>query len=115
MSTPLGFALSSCHFEIDLALPVILVALGGLLLIRGASESAIVNTIMVLIKLGVLPLAGDDGDPPDGDAPWHRRDGGGNGGGAQIAQPPSLVVAASGFAKMRSILARRCDQSGVAG
>lgn len=35
---------------------VILVALCGLLLIRGASESAIVNTIMVLIKLGVLLL-----------------------------------------------------------
>lgn len=35
---------------------VILVVLCGLLLIRGASESAIVNTVMVLIKLGVLLL-----------------------------------------------------------
>ncbi|MEP9393538.1 amino acid permease [Gordonia sp. VNK1] len=35
---------------------IILVILCGLLLIRGASESAVVNTIMVLIKLGVLLL-----------------------------------------------------------
>lgn len=35
---------------------VVLVALCALLLIRGASESAVVNTIMVLIKLGVLAL-----------------------------------------------------------
>ncbi|MDY6809282.1 MAG: amino acid permease [Actinomycetota bacterium] len=35
---------------------VILVVLCGLLLIRGASESAMVNTVMVLIKLGVLLL-----------------------------------------------------------
>jgi amino acid transporter len=35
---------------------VILVALCAMLLIRGASESATVNTIMVLIKLGVLVM-----------------------------------------------------------
>ena len=35
---------------------VILILLCALLLIRGASESALVNTIMVLIKLGVLLL-----------------------------------------------------------
>lgn len=35
---------------------VILVFLCGALLIRGASESALVNTVMVLIKLGVLLL-----------------------------------------------------------
>jgi basic amino acid/polyamine antiporter, APA family len=35
---------------------VILIALCALLLLRGASESAMVNTIMVLIKLGVLVL-----------------------------------------------------------
>ncbi len=35
---------------------VILIALCGLLLIRGASESAKVNAIMVLIKLGVLGM-----------------------------------------------------------
>ncbi|MGV9712928.1 amino acid permease [Gordonia sp. NPDC003424] len=35
---------------------VILVILCGLLLVRGASESALVNTVMVLIKLGVLLL-----------------------------------------------------------
>jgi APA family basic amino acid/polyamine antiporter len=33
---------------------VILIAMCALLLIRGASESALVNTIMVIIKLGVL-------------------------------------------------------------
>ncbi|AZG48297.1 amino acid permease [Gordonia insulae] len=35
---------------------VILVVLCGLLLVRGASESALVNTVMVLIKIGVLLL-----------------------------------------------------------
>lgn len=35
---------------------MVLIALCALLLIRGASESAIVNTIMVVIKLGVLAL-----------------------------------------------------------
>lgn len=35
---------------------VVLIALCALLLIRGASESATVNTIMVLIKLGVLAM-----------------------------------------------------------
>ena len=35
---------------------VLLIAMGALLLIRGASESALVNTIMVMIKLGVLLL-----------------------------------------------------------
>ena len=35
---------------------IVLIALCALLLIRGASESATVNTIMVVIKLGVLAL-----------------------------------------------------------
>ena len=35
---------------------VVLVVLCALLLIRGASESAVVNTVMVCIKLGVLGL-----------------------------------------------------------
>ena len=35
---------------------MVLVALCALLLIRGASESAAVNAVMVLIKLGVLAL-----------------------------------------------------------
>lgn len=35
---------------------VVLIAMCALLLIRGASESAVVNTIMVIIKLGVLGL-----------------------------------------------------------
>src|SRR4029079_7988208 len=34
--------------------PVLLIVMCMLLLIRGASESAAVNTVMVLIKLGVL-------------------------------------------------------------
>ncbi|ULE33899.1 amino acid permease [Mycobacterium sp. IDR2000157661] len=53
-------ALSSAPWAEDpgfINLPaVVLIALCALLLIRGASESALVNTIMVLIKLGVLLL-----------------------------------------------------------
>ena len=51
-------ALSAAPWDADpgtINLPaVILIIMCALLLIRGASESALVNTIMVIIKLGVL-------------------------------------------------------------
>lgn len=53
-------ALSAAPWDINpgiINLPaIVLVALCALLLIRGASESAKVNTIMVMIKLGVLAM-----------------------------------------------------------